>query len=829
MAENNENNCSFYQFRVRPKGDKEKKFQNLKIVYPLSELLKILEIDDDETEEEIVTKIVNKIANERLAYLEAANAVAEEGKDLKRQEIYKEKLGRDDGIFSSFFAASDYWDEEAQRQYAEYRKKCAEIAKKESEDPEERNRELVELEKNNSEVLNKKNQYDSTRALQQDYLELSDLASMNERGLFFNISLIKTYKETRSDTELSKAFDKLYMEYAKDERFKVSVNADGQLENTHRFSVSEIGKEKTRVLQHVIENLGGSGLTLTMLGDNISISYNSNPMTENQLKALAQYCFHHNLNISDYFSLNDVNVVDKDGEEIGSVKDQFQAKTKELEDNNGEYVFNLDKPNPNQDEYGKELDSLNGYDVVRADILDQIKEGGDLNVTRSKMIDGAKKRLVTMGYRDPKLTKISYGFNETIISVYDSYADMRNDGKYKDDIKQSTKAFAVKLQHTNPPKASMYIEQKKEFKTNHARVMLQAFKNCGCEYYIVPNALEMGGKNIAAFMEASGKTLMVPVCKRSSSKNDKGIILDTDNVAMILETIKKENKKDANAVINFKLKLLRELNAQEKHLREEAEAKGKTYQTNSTLSTLMATIEGGVKFQKFQSSYLGQLQKYVNDGLAGKYGKKWDGVDRAAACKAMTRIAEDITNGTLNGEAYSLTDKSGQNVEKLKQAMARYMAEEKPEVVKQINEKLGELNVDKNVESKISKASNEIFRAYEKEMNNMYTNHLKEEWGVENLKPVFNDATVGYTPNSYANSIPLTPHEDEDKNQIAAYAAAHPSRDIAPEEKERAEEQKNKNQNEWLAYANSGGALDYLEWKKQKEQKRRQATMTNER
>lgn len=766
-----ENTPQFFMFTTRKKSEREKRFENLKKRFTMAQILKYLNGSEDieeGTEEEIAARIECSIMLENAALVAAANA-----EDAEKKKAYEEKLkaegdDRSNGIFEDYFEALEEW----KKQENDYEEFVQEKERLNREDPNNTQARLTNMD-NHKASIDAKNKYDNEL---KDYLgwqyELSELFPSGQTTRFIDTGLIKTYKDIKDmhdgedKKKLSGQFNQIFEEYLNDEKFRPAADSStGKEINKHSFSLAEDKNKGQKYIRHTITNLDNTGLNLAMLADGIDITYHTDPMTEGQLKALAQYCYHHNLKIEDFLKLRDVNVEDEIGNPIGTVPEQFDEKTKELEANGGEYK----KENNikiNEEEHARvKSDVLKDNEIVSFGAYDPNEPSPkDAVGVRSKMVDKAKHRLGIIGYPNPALMNISHGMNSTIISVYNNENDKLVDGQTdKDGKRQHTKAFAVELLPTTPPSAKFYIPAAKDFNDKHARVILESFKACGSEYFTIPNANEIGGPAFSHFMTAAGKALMVPMCKRG--KNQPGVDLDNDHIAAILEVIKKENKFDANKVIQFKQKLLRELEAQENGRRKE----NANYKTNSTLATTMATIEGDIKFGKFQSSYKDALQEFVNNGINNGYGnppKKWDELDRAAACFAMGEIVRQLAEGSLDGKKFDPFDKDGKNLFLLKKELAKQMAKKKPDIVKNILHLNGK---DKDFEQDsetgaIIRADKHAITKYLKSIEGTMTSETSavcSRFGIEKMDIRFTSAE-GYELNNYTNGkIPPTQFGNE--------------------------------------------------------------------
>ena len=820
-----ENTPQFFMFTTRKKGEREKRFENLKKRFTMAQILKYLNGSEDieeGTEEEIAARIERSIMLENAALVAAANAEDSEKKNAYQEKLKAEGDDRSNGIFEDYFEALEEW----KKQENDYEEFVQEKERLNREDPNNNQARLNNMDKHKASI-DAKNKYDDEL---KDYLgwqyELSELFPSGQTTRFIDTGLIKTYKDIKDmhdgedKKKLSGQFNQIFEEYLNDEKFRPAADSStGKEINKHSFSLAEDKNKGQKYIRHTITNLDNTGLNLAMLADGIDITHHADPMTEGQLKALAQYCYHHNLDIKDFLKLQDVKVKDETDNIIGTVPEQFDEKTKELEANGGEYK----KENNikiNEEEHARvKSDVLKDNEIVSFGAYDPNEPSPkDAVGVRSKMVDKAIARLGIIGYPNPALMNVSHGMNSTIISVYNNENDKLVDGQTdKDGKRQHTKAFAVELLPTTPPSAKFYIPAIKDFNDKHARVILESFKACGSEYFIIPKANEIGGPAFGQFMTAAGKALMVPMCKRGEGQP--GVELDNDHVAAILEVIKKENKFDANKVIQFKQKLLRELDAQENGRRKENE----NYKTNSTLATTMATIEGDIKFGKFQSSYKDALQEFVNNGINNGYGnppKKWDELDRAAACFAMGEIVRQLAEGSLDGKKFDPFDKDGKNLFLLKKELAKQMAKKKPDIVKNILHLNGK---DKDFEQDsetgaIIRADKHAITKYLKSIEGTMTSETSavcSRFGIEKMDIRFTSAE-GYELNNYTNGkIPPTQFGNEALDNAHNNSTKEErSFDITQDSREKQEQREFFKAREEAR--EKGRTLSLEEWRKQK-------------
>ena len=403
------------------------------------------------------------------------------------------------------------------------------------------------------------------------------------------------------------------------------------IQNEHRFSSDREGR-----LVHSIRNLKNTGLDITWVGDQLGLAHCADNMTSDQVKALAEYCYDSGVRIDDYFKLKDLKVVDKNKNEIGTAADVLRKEMDRLnaaEKDNGK-IRAVSNNNDSSGSLGRFLEPL-----------------PEVKPKRSEMVQKAKAAATKKGYRLDCM-KTSNGWNSTIISVYADPNDMINDGKMKKDGTRSyTKHLAVELNFTSPPSASFYMKYGLKFEADHARMMLDPFKQAGCRYFILPSLEALGGKEVnAAFMKASVKTGMVPLLK-SSPKGIGGDIGAADLETILKETQEEANfKNDSNAKVEYLVRW---------HQQLERYTDGNPKAAKS-LGSLPEQFRQQALFTKFNSSHMEELEKYMYKGKEGKLdGGKWDGIDKITAKIAMARILKEIGEGKVDGKLYNpLADNS---------------------------------------------------------------------------------------------------------------------------------------------------------------------------
>ena len=424
------------------------------------------------------------------------------------------------------------------------------------------------------------------------------------------------------------------------ETIKKDENGRPIIQNEHRFATDSNGR-----LVHTIRNLENTGLDITWIGDHLGLAHTMSDMKEDQVKALAEYCFANGVVIDDYFKLNNLKVVDKDNKEIGTAAERLKAEMDKLTKEYQEQLNPLSQEGPSS--FAQFLPPLGKVENAPKKMKEAV-------ITRAKLQGFSRKAM-----------KFKHGVNSTIISVYLNENDMLDDNKMdKLGHRKHTKQYAVELHHTVPPIAEFYMEPGKKFEADHARTMLDAFKAVGCKYFIIPSADELGGKEAGgAFMKASVKTGMVPLLKRGGK--GKGSHIGVADLELVLKEIPEEASFKGDKGTNAKVEYLMRWHQQ---LERYTEGSPKAAET---LRSLMGNFQQQALFAKFAASHLNDMENYMLQGADGKLeGGKWDGIDKITAKIAMAQIIHEIQAGKVDGKPYNpLAD----NSEMLKKTLDKYM------------------------------------------------------------------------------------------------------------------------------------------------------------
>ncbi len=555
-------------------------------------------------------------------------------------------------------------------------------------------------------------------------------------------NLIKFYNDcqaddVKNDPVFANAFYQTFADYLSNPRFQTSTKKDGTAVNRHEFSLTNIqDKDGTphKTVRHAVYNLNDTGLDICIVNGKIGFTHGKPQLTEEQVRALSEYCYYNGFEITDYQKLAEMDVVDKTGKSVGKANEEMQRHFEELRTG--------DKAERVQAVVG----DVYAKDDAFAEFLPKLKP---IDPSRATMLPASEKCIEKMGFSNPNLRRISYGWNSTIISVYGNENDILVDGKLdKNGKRQHTKKFAVELSHTYPPSARFYFEYGMKINADLVRVAFDAFKACGSQYFVVDNVLLSGGKEMGgAIMKASVKTGLVPVLK--DSPNGQGGDVGAADLTTVLEELPKEPR-TPDEKVEYQMRWYNQL----KKYMDGNPKKAKE------LGTLAEKFKYGARFGMFTNSYQETIEKHITAGLNGQLdGKQWDSVDQITSLEAINDIIKEIEEGKLNGKPYNPLDKENSN--KIIQALENKMTEKRADV---------ELSVKTHMDKKFpTDSSTDLWdetrkQRYERELESYtkslvsnrkenLTNTCKslESYGVQiKISPV--SATKTWDPHEQADS-----------------------------------------------------------------------------
>lgn len=737
MAEEN-GKKEFYKFKIERTQTKEDRLKKLKGKVPFSHLLSILEIGDDDSEEQIISKL-----NAVISAIES-NRIEELPERLKK--LYDAKLTEEDSI-----------------KYEDYEHKR-------TTNPDEKEA----LDRDFSDVI----------AKMTDYKELAEetLGEGVEAGVFENqvhdlVHLPKSqlkdlcrFRKECEEARITGEFDALCAEFMNDPVYRpsyVGEEGKGSIKNEHRYSI------KSGKVCHSILNLDGSGLNVTWIDGELGLTHSYDYLTPAQIEALAGYCYDKGIDIKDFGGLKQLKVKDGD-KEVGSVADEF---TKAIKRNNGER--DIPDQKLTEDEKKGVAAAVSSYEQLSKYLdsgeefkgpYDYLKDPS-LDVKKSVMVSAAEVRSALMGNCRPELTTFKRRWNTTTISVYANENDKLVDGEYdKNGRVTRTKRFAVELTASTPPSARIYMGTDKEFTADHARVILDGFKKCGCKYFIVPPADQIGGKKaMGAWLKACVKAQVIPLCK--TSKESEGMDLGAADLHGLKEAFDEEVKSQSitgEAKIEFMLRLAEQLERQEQY-----KSKNPKYQTPSGVQSKINYFKNGAVFENFKLSAMSQITDYIGERLKTKRGGNgesippdWDEADRAAAIYALGHVIKDLSNGKVNGKSVNPNSNSSGD---FMEAFVFYQTMEKSKVVGTIFHSIDVYEKENNKPA----AESHVNRAVSQERTNAEAflkdicNQIQRDMEVE-LKPDISVTRPGFNPRDYGNDeMRRVSHHTDEYKQLA--------------------------------------------------------------
>lgn len=676
MAEDEKIYANFTVKKVQDK-EREDKIEKLKADFSIEQISKLLSFAslDDMTAAEM-----NKALQRELKAMDMAER-ASLGKKKAAYEELEERTKKDGTTEkvptgkcaenSNYYSKLDDFENLYRKTYDEYERQIAEIESREIPDA-EKEALKSELLTNNPDFRDVKNRADELNTLSDQenrrYQIFEALERLPEKA---QESLLQFYKdcqkpEVKANPILEHAFEDTLADYLATEPFWPHKNKDGKDINRHDFTlIDRRDKDGNPIhkVAHSVYNLNDTGLDVNIVGGKLGFTHGKPQLTEEQVRALSEYCYYNGFEITDYQKLAEMDVLSKDGKSVGKVNEEMQRHFEELR--TGQEVERVtavrdDQPLPN---------------ATFSDMLPKLKS---IDPSRATMLPASEKCIAKMGFSNPNLRRITYGGNSTIISVYGNENDILVDGKLdKNGKRQHTKKFAVELSHTYPPSARFYFEYGMKINADLVRVAFDAFKAGGSQYFVVDNVLLSGGKEMGgSIMKASVKTGLVPVLK-DGPKGQGGDVGPAD-LTTVLEELPKEPGFTAKEKVEYQMRWYDQL---EKYMKGNPQ---KAY----SLGTLAEKFKYGARFGMLTNSYMLAMEKHITAGMNGELdGKQWDTVDEIAVTKAMNTILQEISQGKLNGKQYNPID--DKNEEKLIQALEEYRKAERAKSEKLVMDAYG--------------------------------------------------------------------------------------------------------------------------------------------
>ena len=330
---------------------------------------------------------------------------------------------------------------------------------------------------------------------------------------------------------------------------------------------------------------------------------------------------------------------------------------------------------------------------------------------------------------------------------FESAVPMENDKLVDGEIDKNgkrtrTKRFAVELTASNPPTARIYMGIDKEFSADHARLILDGFKKCGCKYVIVPPADQIGGKKaMGEWLKACVKAKMIPLCK--TSKDSEGMNLGAADLHGLKKAFDEEVQSGGmtgNEKVEFMLRVAEQLERQEEYKINTISK----YQTDSSVQAKIEYFKYGAMLDQLNSSHLQSLEEFISDGIE-KRG--WDLADKTAAVLAMGHVIKDMSKGKLNGKNFNPLGDKAANWQEMERAMVYYMTREKPRVIEDIENRLNAATDVK--EGRIDKIAGDIARNAEVYVTKVCTK-IHKDTGIE-IKPDIDKSKPSFNMDNYNN------------------------------------------------------------------------------
>lgn len=512
---------------------------------------------------------------------------------------------------------------------------------------------------------------------------------------------IDTYSQRKLSDETISIYQNNQEKFANnpelENNFKFAAVLNEGIKNSPEYAMREVDgvKEnesslvygKDDVVRFRMKNLAGTGLNFTIEDGKSIVLAEDNKFTKQQLQELFSFLDRHNMgDVKFPESIKNIVVEDnenaQDQSTVGSFWDEMQEQALGADNNDNDPDYYDDPNDPELDENDPAW-----QDTVHAQETQTSKPMyASYNIMRNKI----KARMKIMGFNNDKLlTTRRCADGSIVVCAYTTEDDKSDDGTNSKGKIKRTKAFAVKVKINNGiPELSWYLPQGKPLETKHAQCMLETIKATGAEYFSLPPVTDTAGAGQNAFWEACGKTLMVPIClsaEHLSPPKGDGTELGPDHIKAMIDIIDKEQKKDSQEVLDFKRKLLEQVEQQEaykaekvnkkvlaKYNAQEQEAKysrayqndradGMTYsslsdyarskylednggyKTNSELASHMKKLRGASTYKKMNDSFVDTLSNYINDR-----SENWDIVEVQAAIRAAAIIFKDFGDKGYN-------------------------------------------------------------------------------------------------------------------------------------------------------------------------------------
>ncbi len=421
-----------------------------------------------------------------------------------------------------------------------------------------------------------------------------------------------------------------------------------ELMNEHRLS---IGKDNN-IISHSIKNVNGSNLDLTITNSGMTIARCNENMTDEQVKSLADYSYKFGAEVTDFGTLANTQVVDKDGKEIGVIEEEYKkALAKNREEQNKERETEVECVDDFQIDHST---SYFGPFIPQEKITKKTKTtkllGRTIWETETPTgLDMQKAHSAIKKFAPTVEIIEECRFGKTVLKVYADSDDIEDDCKYDDKGKvKHNKRFAITFDH-NKLKSSIYLGSKEKMTPDLARVVLDTYKEQGYKYFQFPplnSDTGFGKEGQSAFLEASVKTGMVILLK---GKDGKGCDISGNDLNTILE----KSNKEQNFIDNPNQKIEYFMRWHEQ-LEKYCEANPKKA---AELSEHVKKFKQQAQFIMFEKSYKGIIESEIRKNVTEN---GWDEVHLMTAKHTYAQIVKDIYDkGVLGGKRYNPLDIEG--------------------------------------------------------------------------------------------------------------------------------------------------------------------------
>lgn len=702
----------FYPFKFKKKDeDRSQRLESLKERFNLQRVLQLIEkgeLTNEDTAESITAKIRQLEAIEdKEAFQQNMDKEKEKlAKDLQElagKEVDKNKLLQE----TEELAQKENGFEQRYQKYLQQK-----AALEQETDAQKRTEELTKLEEaHHNDIINHQRlEAIANAAIDCERAEFfADLPKETQENLT-EFAKACAYKNRLNSEENSIGFKEVFDDLRCDSinhgdeyrSFAPRKNENGKIENNHRFKLDDKG-----LIRHEIRNLGGTDLDICIVNGEFSFLKNQD-LSEEQLKTLAEYCCKNGFEIENGAALKNLKVKNNEGVETGTVDTRLQEEM--------ERRYNAERGQMNTPQQSTEASPVQEPEPQASDnedICQFIPNQKPINMDRKKVTEKLYESIGKMGFCDPTLRRVTRYGNSTIISVYASEEDMRIDGERdKNGKRVHSKQFSVELDFSVPPKPRFYMGNVKEFKCDHARLLLDPYKKAGYKYFMIPPITECGGKNAGgAFMEASVKTQMVLYLK--GGKGGKGCDIKAPDLEKIFKKMPDECDLTGNVKTEYMMRWYRELKKYNKYLDEKGEK-------DENLKLFEMKFKVGATFVNFQETYLKSLRTHIETSMKteAEGGKGWDTVDQITATMALTKIMKEMKDGKFNGKIYNPL---GDNEPELIKTLELYMKNERQNVENQVeaNIQIAQDNDSQAKEGRVNPAVSKVLGSAKQEFKNI--------------------------------------------------------------------------------------------------------------